>query len=116
MCLPCFEIRQRDDPDGTLRVTLMGEIDIAVTDLLTARLGQLKRSERRVRLDLSQPRFIDCSGVGAIMAALTDARRAGWQLDVDRRVSPSVARIIGLAGIAADLWPAEAVAASRRCR
>jgi anti-anti-sigma factor len=105
---PFFDIRQHTDPDGTVRLTLIGEIDIAVAHQLTAQLGQLKDSEPRVRLDLSQPQFIDCRGVGAIISALRDARRAGWKLDVDRRVSPAVARIIALAGIASDLWPAEA--------
>jgi anti-anti-sigma factor len=99
MCEPFFEIQQRDDPDGSLRLTLIGEIDMAVTDQLTARLGELQRSARRVRLDLSQPRFIDCSGLGVIITALTEARRAGCELDIDRRVSPSVARIFALAGV-----------------
>jgi anti-anti-sigma factor len=103
---PCFEIRQRDDPDGALRVTLIGEIDTVVADQLTARLEQLEQPDRRVRLDLSQPGFMDCSGVGAIINAVTHARRAGWELDVDRRLSPSVARIIALAGVASVLWPA----------
>jgi anti-anti-sigma factor len=104
---PFFEIRQHIDPDGAVRLALIGEIDSAVAHQLTARLGQLKGSEPRVRLDLSQPEFIDCRGVGAIISALRDARRAGWKLDVGRRVSPAVARIIALAGIASDLWPAE---------
>jgi anti-anti-sigma factor len=107
---PFFEIQQRDDPDGALRVTLIGEIDTVVADQLTTRLEQLKRPDRRVRLDLSQPGFMDCSGVGAIINALTHARRAGWELDVDRRLSPSVARIIALAGVASVLWPSEAAA------
>jgi anti-anti-sigma factor len=112
-CGSFFAIREADDPDGALRVTLLGEIDMAVTDQLTTRLGQLTQSARRVRLDLSQPEFIDCSGLGAIITALTQARRAGCALSVDRRVSPTVARIIILAGVASDLWPAAAVAADR---
>jgi anti-anti-sigma factor len=110
MCKPLFEIQQRYDPDGALRVILVGEIDIAVVDRLTTRLEQLNRSARRVRLDLSQPRFIDCRGIGAIIDAVTEARRAGYELEVARRVSPSVARIIALTGVAANLWPAEAAA------
>jgi anti-anti-sigma factor len=111
---PFFEIRQHTDADGALRLTLIGEIDLAVADQLAAQLGQLTGPGRRVRLDLSQPQFIDCRGVGAIMTALMDARRGGWDLDVDRCVSPPVARIIALAGIAPDLWPAEGGAG--RCR
>jgi anti-anti-sigma factor len=104
-CGGAFEIRQRDDPDGALRVTLIGEIDVAVADELKTHLRRLQGSPWPVRLDLSQPRFIDCGGIGAILDALEDARRAGGQLDVDRRVSQSVARIVALLGIASDLWP-----------
>ena len=107
MSQPFFQIQQCDDPDGAVRVTLIGEVDTVVADQLTARIEQLKRPDRRVRLDLSQPGFMDCSGVGALISILTDARRSGWELEVDRRVSPSVARIIALAGVASVLWPAQ---------
>ena len=100
-----LEIRQQDDPDGSLRLTLVGEIDIAVAGQLAERLSLLARARRPVRLDLSQLRFIDCRGIGAIVTARKDARRSGWTLEVDRRVSASVARIVELAGVAPLLWP-----------
>jgi anti-anti-sigma factor len=115
MSQPFFQIQQRDDPDGALRVTLIGEIDTVAADQLTARLKQLTHPDRPVRLDLSQPGFMDCSGVGAIINILTDARRAGWELDVDRRVSPSVAWIIALAGVASVLWPVQDAADACPC-
>jgi anti-anti-sigma regulatory factor len=51
---PVFEIKQRHDADGALRVTLLGELDLAVADGLRAQLDRLRRSERHVRLDLSE--------------------------------------------------------------
>ena len=110
-CPPSLEIRERDDPDGALRVTLLGEIDIAVVDDLATRLSLLRRFQRRVRLDLSELRFIDCGGVNAILRALAEARGVGWELEVDRIVSPCVERIALLAGAASALWPAEATTA-----
>ncbi|HYB26265.1 MAG TPA: STAS domain-containing protein [Solirubrobacteraceae bacterium] len=58
-----------------------------------------------VRLDLSQLEFIESSGVRAIVLGLKHARRDGAKLDVDRRVSSTVARMIEIMGIAVQLWP-----------
>lgn len=106
---PMFEITQRDEADGALRVALSGELDLAVSNRLRLGLRELGRGMRPVRLDLSALDFIDCSGVGAIVGALAEARRGRWELEVDRAVSPIVDRVIALTGVAADLWPVEAV-------
>ena len=103
---PVFDVRQRHDADGALRVTLMGELDLAVSDGLTAQLDRLRRSERRVRLDLSELDFIDCCGINGILRALAEARRLHWDLEVDPLVSPGVRRITSLEDIASELWPA----------
>ncbi len=108
--LSMLELSERQDADGAVRLTLIGELDLSVTDRLRGRLDQLGRSQRRVRLDLSQLDFIDCSGVRAILNALTDARGKQRALEVDRRVSPNVSRVISLVHIASDLWPADALA------
>jgi anti-sigma B factor antagonist len=113
-CRSLFEIRQRDDADGALRATLIGELDLSATDRLRAGLDQLQRSKRRVRLDLSELEFIDCRGVGTILSALAEARRNGWDLEVDRLVSPIVGRIVSLTEIGSSLWPAATVAVAAR--
>jgi anti-sigma B factor antagonist len=105
-CRPLFEISQRDDADGGVRASLIGELDLSVTGGLGVRLGQLQLSKRRVRLDLSKLEFIDCSGIGTILRALAQARRSGWELEVDPAVNPDVARTISLAGVSSTLWPA----------
>lgn len=99
--------RGRHDPDGALRVALLGDIDIGVAEELLSRLRQLRRSRTRTRLDLSQLRFVDFSGLRVILRALSEARRVGWELEVDRRVSPNAQRIIDYAGVAAVIWPGE---------
>jgi anti-anti-sigma factor len=73
-------------------------------------LDHLQRSGRQVTLDLSQLEFIDCSGFGIILHALTEARGAQRRLEVDRRVSPNVSRVISLVQIASELWPGDALA------
>ena len=106
LCRPLFEIRQSRDPDGTLRVTLVGELDLAARDHLRASLGQLAHTHRRVRLDLSQLQFIDCTGIDGILRVLADARRRRSDVEVDRIVSPHVGRVAALAGAGPALWPA----------
>jgi anti-sigma B factor antagonist len=103
---PSFEIRESVDADGVARVTLIGELDIAVADGVEERLRQLRDAGKRVRLDLSQLDFIDSSGVRAIVLGLKHARQGGHELEVERRVSSSVGRMIEIMGIGQQLWPA----------
>lgn len=103
---PSFEIRESVDTDGVARVTLVGELDIAVADGVEERLRRLRESGRRARLDLSQLDFIDSSGVRAIVLGLKRARQGGQELEVDRQISPTVQRMIEIMGIEAQLWPA----------
>jgi anti-sigma B factor antagonist len=100
-----FTMQQQIDTDGAVRLTLLGNLDLAVAQTLTDRLGELCKAGRHVRLDLSQLAFIDSSGVGALLLALTDARWNAWPLEVDRHVSPSVERAARIVGIARVLWP-----------
>jgi anti-sigma B factor antagonist len=102
---PSFEIQESVDDDGASRVTLIGELDIAVADGVEERLRRLREAGNRVRLDLSQLDFIDSSGVRAIVLGLKHARQGGHELDVDREISPTVQRMIDIMGIAPQLWP-----------
>jgi anti-anti-sigma factor len=102
-----FEMRERPDVDGSLRLTLLGELDLPVAETLSARLEELKVAGRPVRLDLSEVTFIDSSGLQALIVALTGARWTGWQLEVAPEVSPIVARAAEIVGIAQVLWPQE---------
>jgi anti-anti-sigma factor len=105
---PLFGVRQRQDADGALRMTLTGELDLSAADGLRMRLDEVRRAKRRVRLDLSELEFIDCSGIRTILDAMAQARREGRSFEVDRSVSPMVGRIVSLGAIDGDLWPAQA--------
>jgi anti-anti-sigma factor len=101
-----LEYRLGADPDGAVRLTLLGEVDIAVTPGLEHELQELEHARLRARLDLSELGFIDLGGLDAILAALDRARRTGWELEVEPCVNPTVARIVGLTGVDPILWPA----------
>jgi anti-anti-sigma factor len=105
---PSFEIRESRDDDGALRLTLIGELDIAVADAVEERLRHHRDSNQRVRLDLSELEFIDSSGVQAVVLGLKHARRDGHELEVDRRISSSVKRLVDMMGIGPHLWPVQA--------
>jgi anti-sigma B factor antagonist len=98
-------MREHPDRKGTVRLTLLGDLDLTSAETLSARLAELKTAGQPVRLDLSRLSFIDSSGVQALLAALTDARWTGWQLEVAPKVSPTVERAAQVVGIAQVLWP-----------
>ena len=100
-------VGERLDAGGMVRLTLLGDLDVAGAEALNARLVELKTAGRRVRLDLSRLAFIDSSGIQALIVTLTDARSTGWQLEVAPEVSPSVTRAAEIIGIARILWPAD---------
>jgi anti-anti-sigma factor len=102
-----FAIRETIDEDQTLRLTLLGELDLTTAEEFSARLADLKAISRPARLDLSQLAFIDSSGIQALLLALTDARWNGWHLEVAPEVSPSIERAAQVVGIAHVLWPPE---------
>jgi anti-sigma B factor antagonist len=104
---PSFEIRESVDADGAVRVALIGELDIAVADRVEDRLREHRESNHALRLDLSGLEFVDSSGVRAIVLGLRHARGNGNDIEVDPRVSPAVARMIEIMGIAPQLWPAD---------
>jgi anti-anti-sigma factor len=100
-----LEIRQHDEHDGGLRVSLVGEVDLAVSEALTCELRELEGARGPVRLDLARLRFIDAAGLGALVRAITRARAAGCDVEVGRVVTPAVERVVALSGIAPVLWP-----------
>ena len=100
-----FGVSETVDPDGRVRLLLLGELDHATTRALAQRLDQLKRSESPVRLDLSGLEFIDSSGIRSLLVSIREARRDDWHLEVDPSVSWQVERVIKVLGIDSLLWP-----------
>lgn len=102
-----FQLEERFERDGSLRLMLIGELDVAVIDHLSLRLRELRKGGYPVRLDLSALQFIDSSGIQEIIREISDARRDGWELEVDGPMTDQVARTVDLVGARAFLWPEE---------
>jgi len=86
-----FRLEERFEPDGTLRLMLIGELDVAAIDHLSVRLRE----------------FIDSSGIQELIREVTDARRDRWALDVDGPMTEPVARTVDLVGARSFFWPDE---------
>jgi anti-anti-sigma factor len=102
---PLFELLERDDPDGALRLEVLGELDVATAASLDERLTAARRSRRSVRLDLSETAFMDSTGLHTVIRGVRDAQRLGLLVEVDTLVSESVAAVLRLAGAQRLLWP-----------
>jgi anti-sigma B factor antagonist len=86
------------DPQG-VRITLVGEVDLATVPELNRLLDQLAEGEHsRLLIDLRGVEFMDSTGLGSIIRALHAADANGHRLAV-RRGSPQVQRLFELTGI-----------------
>jgi anti-sigma B factor antagonist len=84
---------------------LIGELDLAVGERVKEALRTATDSHDGVVVDLSGLDFIDSSGLRVLVLALKYARAEGRELRLEPRVSPSVERVIGIAGLSNYLWP-----------
>jgi anti-anti-sigma factor len=100
-------LEERFERDGTLRLMLIGELDVAMVDHLSLRLRELRKGGYGVRLDLSGLSFIDSSGIQELIRDVAEARRDHWELEVDGPMTDQVARTIDLVRARAILWPEE---------
>ena len=69
-----------------VRVRATGELDIASAERLLARIGEVEGSAKRVLLDLSALKFMDSSGLRALIQIEGRSRRNGFEFVV---VAPS---------------------------
>lgn len=113
---PPFQMHERVDPDGAVRLALIGELDLAVCDRLRSRLEHLASAGASVRLDLSELGFIDSSGLQLLISSAVEARRGGWSFEVAPEVSRPVQRVIELVGAGGVLWPSQPASPSRHRR
>ncbi|WP_063780841.1 STAS domain-containing protein [Nonomuraea sp. SBT364] len=100
--------------DGRVTVEVAGELDIATTPLLRARLREaVARGPGEVVLDLRGLTFADAAGLGALVAARLHAEAGGSSL-VLAEVPPSLTRLLRITGLDAHLTPQAQVTAPLR--
>ncbi|HZN20852.1 MAG TPA: STAS domain-containing protein [Micromonosporaceae bacterium] len=84
---------------GTARVSVVGEVDLATAPALRDRLVDALHEQNPAVLDvdLAGVTFLDCAGVGALVAARNTAVRSRCQMRVSHP-QPIVRRVLELAG------------------
>jgi anti-anti-sigma factor len=82
------------------RLEVSGALDLATADQFTERVRSVSAGAPKVVLDLSGVDFMDSSGLAALLAAVTEIRRADRQIDVVPELGPQVARLLKITGVA----------------
>ena len=100
-----FWIEEYPEETGRIRLGLVGELDIAGADQLQQHLQAVAERGAPVLLDLRRLQFIDSSGLGELVRAVSDARREGRTLEIDETLSPQVRQVIELLELQRVLWP-----------
>jgi anti-sigma B factor antagonist len=102
---PGFQIREQRDDRDAVRLSLSGELDLAVAEQLRTRLQALARRHTSVVLDLSDLQFIDITGIHVLITHFNHAAQNGWELRVDPNLPSQARRVIELIGLDHILWP-----------
>ena len=88
---------------GGIVLSLGGELDVAVTSELLARVRTLADDGHiRIVMDMRHVTFCDCAGLSALLSAQRIAHDAGGWVRL-ARIEPPTLRIIALAGLAVPL-------------
>ena len=106
-----FDIERRSDADGTARLILRGELDLASRGDLHEALVAEQRAGTAVIVVLDQLEYLDSAGIGELVEASRRARSAGLRFAVTpglgnaRRVlciSGALTQLCGATGDPAD--------------
>jgi anti-anti-sigma factor len=100
-----FWIEEHPEETGRIRIGLVGELDLAGADQLQQHLRAAAQRGSPLVLDLHRLQFIDSSGLGELVRAVSDARREGRTLEIDDTLSPQVRQVIELLELQKVLWP-----------
>jgi anti-sigma B factor antagonist len=97
-------VEQLTDPDGTARVVVYGELDLAAAPTLRSALRPLRRDARSTILDLREVTFMDSSGLRVLLQAGRH-RTTGWGVSLLLPPGGPVRRLIDLSGVQDALPP-----------
>ena len=86
--------------DGWQVLYVRGEVDVSTTPRMRARLvAMLTHGEPQLIVDLEEVRFLDSSGLGAIVAALKLARSRGGEVRLVCEGQRSVRKVLQVTGL-----------------
>jgi anti-anti-sigma factor len=96
-----FEVRAEPVRDGEVVVRVAGEVDLTVSSVLERALldAPAEPDASRVTVDLADLRFLDSSGIHALVRGYLATRDAGLSYTV-RNARGVVARVLHITGVA----------------
>jgi anti-anti-sigma factor len=100
-------LRERRQPDGAMRLSLAGELDLGTAASLERKLTELKNDGAETTLVLSELGFIDSAGLRVLLRVTGEARRDGWKLAIERGLTPQVAKLFQITGADRVFWSCE---------
>lgn len=84
--------------DGTVNVSLKGELDLASAPYVEERLSSIHEEDpARIVLDLAELAFIDSTGLRTLLLADARARERGYEFTL-RGTGPTVRRVFEMTG------------------
>ena len=78
---PVLRVLERTTRDGSVVITLQGEIDMATVDGLEARLAEICDREPAVTVDLRRVGFLDCLGLRLLVGRHDASEARGERID-----------------------------------
>jgi anti-sigma B factor antagonist len=107
-----FGIERRSEADGTARLILRGELDLATQGDLREALLAEQRAGTAVVVVLDQLDYLDSAGIGELVEGCQRARRAGRDFAVTPGTG-NVRRVLWITGLLSHLCGALESAAER---
>ena len=97
-----FDIERRSEADGTARLILRGELDLATQGDLREALLAEQRAGTAVVVVLDQLDYLDSAGIGELVEGCERARRAGRDFAVTPGTG-NVRRVLWISGFLSQL-------------
>ena len=97
-------VRSRAEPDGALLVEISGELDCINADAVSRILCD-GAARADLSVDLGEVRFVDSSGLRALVRGARSARDAGHALRLVK-LTPRTSKLLEVAGLS-DLLPVD---------
>jgi anti-anti-sigma factor len=86
--------------DDVIVVRVCGELDMGTTQALWSHVsGWIERGHRQFLLDCTEPTFVDCCGLSALLRCSRAARLHGGSMQLCH-VSTAVLRLLAITGLA----------------
>jgi anti-sigma B factor antagonist len=101
---PPFLIGEHAGAAGEHIVHVTGELDVATAPRLEAALTRDRAAGDRLIIDLAELRFMDSTGLRALLRGRAAAEEGGWELYL-RHIPGPVQRVFDLAGVHAAVPP-----------